>query len=818
MRHPLFGSMGNKLHNLFKGKTGKPAARRRRTTEGGPVAVEMLEERVLLSATAGCDELTDVYGNEYDALAAPDPTLSPDTTGDFDGTGTLAALSDTFFLHSNPGASQTIYLDFDGSVTSGTVWNSSFTGGADIVTPAFDFEGGTSVFTDNELARIQYIWQRVAEDYLPFDVDVTTQDPGSAALTKSGSGDSAWGIRVAIGGNGSWYGSAGGVAYVGSFNWNSDTPIFAFSDALLDSEKYICDGISHEVGHSLGLSHDGASGTEYFQGYGSGETGWAPIMGVGYYQNLTQWSKGEYSGANNHQDDLAIITSQNGFGYRVDDYGNTNAAAGSLSISGTSVSGSGIIERSTDVDVFAFSTGAGTISFDATGVYRGSNLDILLELYDANGNLIVSANPTDQLGASFSVTVGAGVYYLHIDGVGKGDPATGGYSDYASLGGYRISGTIVGGGQTLPTYYSVGAQSADKAEGDSGTTAFTFIVSRSGDTSQSGSVSYAFQGSGTNAASANDFSGGFGSGTVSFAAGETSKTITIYVAGDMNVEADEDFVVMLSNATNGGQIGTGQATGHIRNDDTPGITVSPTSGLTVDESGTTASFSVVLTHPPTADVHIAVTSGDTTEGTVSVTSLVFTAANWNVPQTVTITGVDDTIVDGNQNFWIYLGPVTSSDANYNGLDPVDVLVTCRDNDSGGGTTGKGSGTKGGGGGGGGWGKGGGPKKTPSLVLTDESSGVTVETGSGESTTFSAGVVTIAFRDDGPGFENHGQPESITVAVNSRTVYVGHHSLGGEPVTEPHDGLLSDSTETTVATTVDDLFSVFEALETEILAA
>jgi len=163
--------------------------------------------------------------------------------------------------------------------------------GADIVTAAYNFEGDSS-FTDTELARIQGIWQPVAEDFLPFDVNVTTRDPGSADLAKSGTGDAAWGIRVVIGGNGSWYNSgAGGVAYVGSFNWSSDAPVFVFEDNLANGhEKYTAEATSHEIGHSLGLSHDGASGTTYYRGHGDGETGWAPIMGVGYYENLTQWS------------------------------------------------------------------------------------------------------------------------------------------------------------------------------------------------------------------------------------------------------------------------------------------------------------------------------------------------------------------------------------------------------------------------------------------------------------------------------------------------------------------------------------------------
>jgi hypothetical protein len=668
------------------------------------------------SEDPGCHENVDVFGNEYHVLEVlPDENLEElgpaDGTGNFDGTGAFVDLSQTFLLHSNPGAAQTIYLDFNGHVTSGTNWNTSFNGGADFYTPAYNFEGDES-FSDNELLTIQAIWQRVAEDFLPFNVNVTTQDPGSAALIKSGSTDSAWGVRVVIGGDGSWYNSGyGGVAYVGSFNWNSDTPTFVFEDNLGNGgEKYTAEAISHEAGHTLGLSHDGGTGTSYYRGHGSGETGWAPILGTAYYQNLSQWSKGEYPGATNTQDDLAIITTQNGFGYRADDVGNTQSTAGTLSVSGGIVQDSGIIERNSDVDAFVFSTGSGTITIQGLVAERGANLDLMLELYDASGQLVVSANPQDQLGASFTVTVDAGVYYLYASGVGKGDPLNGGYSDYGSLGSYRLSGTIVESTQSLPSYLAISPAVVDRAEGNSGTTAYTFTVERSGATNTNASVDWVLTGI---EADASDFANGiFPSGTVQFNAGETSKTITIHVAGDLAIESDERFLVSLVNPSNGAEISTGSAQGVIRNDDQPGVFVSQTSGLTTSESGGRASFTVVLTHPPLANVVISVASQDLTEGTVNVTQLVFTPTNWNFAQTVTVTGVDDSVRDGNVRYVINLGSVESSDPNYNGLAVSDVELTNQDNE------------RGGGGGGGGGNTGGGPKKGASagaVLVTNQNS-------------------------------------------------------------------------------------------------
>ena len=115
--------------------------------------------------------------------------------------------------------------------------------------------------------------------------------------------------------------------------------------------------------------------------------------------------------------------------------------------------------------------------------------------------------------------------------------------------------------------------------------------------------------------------------------------------------------------------------------DTPGITVNPTSGLTTTEAGGTAQFTVVLDSPPTAEVTIYVYSNAPTEGTVSPDSLTFTADNWSVAKTVTIAGVDDLIDDGDMAYSIIVAAAISSDANYDGMNANDVLVTNIDNDA-----------------------------------------------------------------------------------------------------------------------------------------
>ena len=114
--------------------------------------------------------------------------------------------------------------------------------------------------------------------------------------------------------------------------------------------------------------------------------------------------------------------------------------------------------------------------------------------------------------------------------------------------------------------------------------------------------------------------------------------------------------------------------------DVAGITVSPISGLTTTEAGGAASFSIRLDSLPTASVTIGLSSSKVNEGTIAPGSLVFTVANWSIAQTVTITGVDDTVADGNVAYIIVTAPAVSNDLSYSNRNAVDVSVTNSDND------------------------------------------------------------------------------------------------------------------------------------------
>lgn len=363
---------------------------------------------------------------------------------------TPVSLEQTFILHSKPGAQRTIYLNFTGATLTGTAWNST----SDTITaPPFDIDGTPESFSDSELERIQYIWQRVTEDYAPFAVNVTTEPPPADLITRSDAGDEWFGTTVLITSVSVYNCNCGGMAYVGVFNDDTDynKPALVFYDKLGNgNEKYVAEAISHEAGHNMGLRHDGYSGGYYYPGHGSGGTGWAPIMGMGYDQPLVQWSKGEYATANNTEDDFAVMA-ENGLPQRADDHGDALASATLLAATpDNNVAGNGVIERPGDADAFAFYSGGGTINLSINPATRSPNLDVLAELHSVAGTVLASDNPTDALNASISLDVPAGTYYLTVQGVGKGDPLTTGYTNYGSLGEYQISGSIPGFGPGTP--------------------------------------------------------------------------------------------------------------------------------------------------------------------------------------------------------------------------------------------------------------------------------------------------------------------------------------------------------------------------------
>ena len=371
----------------------------------------------------------------------------------------------TFSLHSDPGAQRTILLDFDGQTITGTAWNAQFGVSTD-AQPSFDADGRVG-FSAGELDVVQSVYERVSEDFAPFNVDVTTEDPGEAALDRSSSIDQEFGIRVLVTPSAQAQeviceSQCGGVAYVGVFDSTTSgyNPAWVFSNALGNAVKSIGEAVSHEAGHTLGLNHDGTSQAAYYAGQGI----WAPVMGVGYNQPLTQWSQGEYANATNQEDDLAVMRSYGAPG-RTDDHGGTSATATPVSRGDSTQTG--VVTTRGDKDLFALADScSGTVGATADPAGTSPNLDIRLRLLGADGVVLAAANPASGansndvatgLSASFQATVPSGSYYVQADGVGALDPSTTGYSDYGSLGRYTLT---VNGCAQPPAAPSIGEAAA----------------------------------------------------------------------------------------------------------------------------------------------------------------------------------------------------------------------------------------------------------------------------------------------------------------------------------------------------------------------
>ncbi len=344
-------------------------------------------------------------------------------------------------LNSNPSATATIFIDFDGQTVISPYWN----GGNPIFCTA-------AALTNTQMTRV---FNQVAEDFRPFNIKITTDSAvyfATAATRRQ---------RIIVTPTSSWYGSAGGVAYVESFRWGLEIPGFVFSTLLGNNDKNVSEATAHEAGHTLGLYHQiecnstGGYVREYFAGRGTGEISWAPIMGNSYSRNLTLWNSGPNSfGCTNTQNDLSILASAaNGFGYRTDDVPNTTAAASNISFSGNDYAISGFINSTDDIDMFKVTLpkqGRFTLNglpFNVSATNNASaNIDLQVTLLNSSGASIATFNPTTSVKATIDSTLGAGTYFVRVTNTANANT-----TNYGMLGNYAMSGTFVAN-STLPVY------------------------------------------------------------------------------------------------------------------------------------------------------------------------------------------------------------------------------------------------------------------------------------------------------------------------------------------------------------------------------
>jgi len=328
-------------------------------------------------------------------------------------------------LQSFPGALGCLFLDFDGyNLPAGSSWNGGL---AIYATP--------STITPTQL---QIAWEVVAEDFKPFNLNVTTDENVFNTYPTNRR------MRCVITSETSIPPGYGGVAYINSFTDVTDPPCWVFMKDADIVGRNVGETASHEFGHTLGLTHDGNNVFAYYTGHGN----WAPIMGESYYKNITQWSKGEYPNANNLQDDLQIISGPgNGVGYRADNAGSTFETAIPLKKTGNEVAESnnqGVIETTGDIDMFSFNTSGGNTNLNIKTASRNSNLLLKATLYNSGQTEMIShtGNVNDlSLPITFNNNLTAGDYYIEIKGIGEGTASTN-FTNYASLGYYSISGTI----------------------------------------------------------------------------------------------------------------------------------------------------------------------------------------------------------------------------------------------------------------------------------------------------------------------------------------------------------------------------------------
>ena len=340
---------------------------------------------------------------------------------------TAPAGVDVFNLNSRPSSGKVILLDVDGHVTTDSFWNS---------VAAFDRNAAPYVI-DAAAQRdaIYEIWQRVSEDYLPFDVNVTTRDPGVEGLRKTSSNDQKYGQRMVISPT-SWVGAGTlGIALLDVFDESEDFSAFVFTNGL--TPRVIAEAVSHEAGHTLGLSHDGTTtGREYYDGHGD----WAAIMGrsISVSALVTQWSRGEYANANNGEDDVVEIATYTEF--REDDHVCTRLV-------GSASTTSGFIGAGGDVDVFEVDLGVGPATVALSpAVAEGSNLHAQLTVRNPDG-VAVDARPSVITNWTSSVSLDvavAGRYTIEVRATGWLTPIDG-FGTYGSMGAYTLQISGVGG-------------------------------------------------------------------------------------------------------------------------------------------------------------------------------------------------------------------------------------------------------------------------------------------------------------------------------------------------------------------------------------
>lgn len=445
---------GDDAITALRGRTGERLRTRGGDPDGAASAVETdpslavgPEGHLVFLDAAAPEEIATAAAATIDPAATTAPT---ETVPDPDA----LAVNGLPLHHSNPGAPWTVYVDVE-SRTVPVHPNMRLVLGlrqSFVVTSGLTLDADATTFNAEEQLLVSRIWARVAEDFAPFDVDVTTERPASFVTDSWGGGRVLWNLvtrseNILGFPNGSLFGIAATAQLCGISTSFQGQPTFTFWQTTTPmNHDLIADTISHEAGHVLGLVHDGFmlgnTFMSYYGGHGTGPTSWGPIMGGPTARNVTQWSAGDYPNASNgnvcgpgFQDDIANIG--RAVGFRVDDVGDTLATATPLSLPATSIVGA-----PTDVDVFALPP-ASEVRIDVTpfragDLTDGGNLDVAAEIVNAAGLVVASTDDVGATAATLTATLPSGAHYLRLRA--SFDPTN--YPIYGSAGQYTVTGTF----------------------------------------------------------------------------------------------------------------------------------------------------------------------------------------------------------------------------------------------------------------------------------------------------------------------------------------------------------------------------------------
>jgi hypothetical protein len=369
--------------------------------------MERLEDRQMMSAVPmayGSPELMPMDGN----LAAVSQSSFSADGAIISGDSPVAPVPS---FSSRPGAPATIYLDFDSHFQD----VAAVTGGANLFSPAFAVDDNDFNW-DFEAQAIRHVWARVAEDYAPFNVNVTTVDPGDFSHGSQN-------LRVVITGEDFRSGeNAGGLGRINAFTRVGDpNVVYVFSiskgaeadPAGLRSLVTIANLVSHEAAHAFGLEHQRDAGDSLK----------APIMNNANSADRGVWWKGTNE-KGVAQDDMAVIgRTENGFGFRPDESNSTFATAKQLEVGGSGFVGHGVIGKTDDVDVFHFDTEGGRVDVSVeiarVDTIKIGNLDVVVEVFDDRGRLLGRDAPSGSVEAAISLpSLSAGRYFVRVGSQG----------------------------------------------------------------------------------------------------------------------------------------------------------------------------------------------------------------------------------------------------------------------------------------------------------------------------------------------------------------------------------------------------------------